>query len=72
MLASGPASGAFDPVLDEEASVVVMPGIGVPDSGDPDASDVDGAVGRPRGSAECWRFNCGGVNIVHTAKKLSS
>jgi hypothetical protein len=54
MLASGPASGAgLAAAVDEDASVVVMPGTGVPDKGDPDASDTLGAVGRPRGSAEC-------------------
>jgi hypothetical protein len=52
MLDSGPGS-ALTLLVDEDASVVVMPGTGVPDSGDPEASEADGAVGRPRGSAEC-------------------
>jgi hypothetical protein len=45
--------------LDEMGSVVVMPGTGVPERGEPDASDTLGAVGRPRGSAECCRLSCG-------------
>lgn len=53
MLASGPESGAFALVVEEVASVVVMPGIGVPDKGDPEASEAVGAAGRPNGSAEC-------------------
>jgi hypothetical protein len=57
MLDSGPASGADFVPVDEDASVVVIPGTGVPDKGEPEASDAVGAVGRPNGSAECCRFN---------------
>jgi hypothetical protein len=59
MLASGPASGdGFAGALDDGGSVVVMPGTGVPERGEPDASETLGAVGRPRGSAECCRLSC--------------
>jgi hypothetical protein len=72
MLDSGPASGAdLVPVLDEDASVVVIPGTGVPDRGEPEASDAVGAVGRPNGSAECCRFNYHCVNIGHDASMSS-
>lgn len=53
MLDSGPGSGALALAVDEDASVVVMPGTGVPERGDPEASDAVAAAGRPRGSAEC-------------------
>lgn len=57
MLDSGPDSGAFALAVDEDASVVVMPGTGVPERGEPEASDAVAAAGRPKGSAECWRFS---------------
>lgn len=53
--------GAVD---DEDASVVVMAGTGGPERGEPDAFDAEGAEGRPRGSAECWRLSCCYVSTV--------
>lgn len=46
-------AGADDgPSFVEQAS-----GAGVPDRGDPEASDTEGPTGRPTGSAECWRLS---------------
>jgi hypothetical protein len=65
MLASGPGSGPLvAPAVDEEASVVLAPGTGVPEWGDADADDAVGPEGRPSGSAECWRFSCHGISNV--------
>jgi hypothetical protein len=64
MLDEGSGS-VFTPVWEEdEASVMVMPGAGVPESGDPDASDAEAGLGRPRGSEECWRLSYRGVSNV--------
>ena len=56
MLASGPGS-AVEVVVDEDASAPGPLGAGVPDMGETDSGAL-GAVARPSGSAECWRFNC--------------
>jgi hypothetical protein len=47
----------------------VIPGTGVPERGDPDASDALGAVGRPRGSAECWRLSYGGISTIQIQRR---
>lgn len=43
MLDDGSGSAGLAGAVDEEASVVVMFGTGVPERGEPDASDADGA-----------------------------
>jgi hypothetical protein len=54
MLVAGSGSGAvLVPEVDDDASAAGLPGTGVPERGDPEASDAVGLVGRPSGSAEC-------------------
>jgi hypothetical protein len=43
---------------EKEASLAdELSGAGVPDRGDPEASETEGPAGRPTGSAECWRLS---------------
>lgn len=53
------SADGFEVELDDEASPMGAElGAGVPDRGDAEDSPVGEAVGRPSGSAECWRFSC--------------
>jgi hypothetical protein len=53
MLDAGSGSGTLVAELDEDTSAVELAGAGVPERGDPEASDAVALEGRPSGSAEC-------------------
>ena len=48
----------FAAAEDDASPVDAFSGAGVPERGDPVESEWEGPAGRPRGSAECWRFSC--------------
>lgn len=58
------SAGGFPAAADEDDSPADdAPGAGVPESGEADSAVGDG-VGRPRGSAECWRFSYAAVSTA--------